>query len=154
MTARPVIIVHDADQAVAALTAAAATGQAVILASAPGAAGCAGVGWWAALTAQAHLQVPDADGQPVLDCGDAAGLALAALRQGVAAIAVHSALPSYPALAEIADRMGGRLVDLNRPTLDLAGARDAVAASRDFLLANRSDLWAENAGFRTDTGSE
>lgn len=154
MTATPVIIVHDAEQAAAALTAAAATGSAVILASAPGAAGYAGAGWWTALVARARKRVPGAGGQSVLDCGDAAGLALAALRQGVTAIAVSSSLPSYPALAEIAARRGSRLVDLNRPTLDLAGVQDAVRTSRDFLLATRPDARSENAGFRTDTGTE
>jgi len=73
MSLPPCVIVHDLDGARAAL----APGLPVTLLSATGAGVFAGVGWWRALlTACGHT------GPDLLDCGDAPGRALAALRAG------------------------------------------------------------------------
>jgi hypothetical protein len=72
----PAVIVHGLAQARAAL----APGLPVTLLSAPGAALYAGVGWWRALVAascEGGASPPD-----ILDCADAPGRALEALRHG------------------------------------------------------------------------
>ena len=68
-------MVHHLEQARAALAAAAEAGCAIELRSAPGAAGYAGVGYLKALGEQAGQEL-------VIDCGEDAGLAMAALRTG------------------------------------------------------------------------
>jgi len=75
-----VIIVHSLDQAVAALKAAARTGRPIVLSSAPDAGIYAGPGWFGAVVAAAREAVPDARFSAILDCGDQAGAALAAIR--------------------------------------------------------------------------
>ncbi|MGI9508338.1 MAG: hypothetical protein ACR2QJ_03190 [Geminicoccaceae bacterium] len=71
----PEVIVHHLDQAEAALRAAGEAGKKIQLRSAPDAAASAGVGYLRALG--------DAAGQDLLiDCGDDAGLVMAALRSG------------------------------------------------------------------------
>jgi hypothetical protein len=69
------VVVHDRAQAEAALAAAAEVGCAIWLRSAPGAAGYAGVGYLKALGDVLGHEI-------VVDCGDDAGLAMAALRTG------------------------------------------------------------------------
>src|SRR5262250_1346021 len=94
----PVIVVHSLGHAVAALKAAAAAGRRVTLASAPGAGGYAGAGWFRGhsiasgaggyagagwfrgLVEAAREAVPEAPFSCLLDCGDEAGAVLAALR--------------------------------------------------------------------------
>jgi hypothetical protein len=63
-----------------------AVGRPVVLASAPGVAGLAGAGWWAALTA-ALGQENQSPFLALLDTADQTGQVLAALRAGVKAIA-------------------------------------------------------------------
>ncbi len=77
------IIVHGLDDAVAALAEARSAGHAVTLLSAPGAALYAGCGWWRALVEAARSRHPDVSCTDILDCADATGHALAALRIGV-----------------------------------------------------------------------
>ena len=74
----PAAIVHGADDARLALS----IGLPVTLLSAPGAALYAGCGWWRALVRQALAAFPEVPAEDILDCGDGAGQALAALRIG------------------------------------------------------------------------
>ena len=76
----PAVVVHDLAQANAAL----AAGLALTMLSAPGAGCFAGAGWWRALVAQARATHPDTPCQDVLDCADAPGHAMAAIRLGQA----------------------------------------------------------------------
>ncbi|MFT5538950.1 MAG: hypothetical protein ACI82H_000463, partial [Alphaproteobacteria bacterium] len=82
----PVFIIHDLAQAMAALAAGETAGIAIQLESAPGAAGYAGAGWFAAVIKAARAAHPRARALAVLDCGAEPGLALGAIRQGVDAI--------------------------------------------------------------------
>ena len=74
------VVVHHLEQARAALAAAAELGCAIELRSAPGAAGYAGVGYLKALGDEVGHEL-------LVDCGDDAGLVMAALRTGCRRIA-------------------------------------------------------------------
>lgn len=69
-------------QAKAALAAAESLDVPVTLLSAPDAAASVGPGWFDALVAQARVAYPTVRMNAVLDCGDAPGYALSALRHG------------------------------------------------------------------------
>lgn len=106
--------VHHLDQARAVLRVADEFGCAVRLRSAQGSAGFAGVGFWHAIA--------EAIGQDVVvDCGDDAGLVLAALRTGCREIAYDGPAETASRLTEIAHRTGARLHASPPPrALDLA----------------------------------
>ena len=113
MCRRPQVIVHDLEQAQAALAAGAELGIAIELRSAPGAAAYAGVGYLEALGDQA--------GQALLiDCGDDGGLVMAALRAGCRKLAFSGAAALAERLADMAAQVGLRLVVRARAA---AGAR-------------------------------
>lgn len=104
------IIVRSLDEARAAL--AAAEGKPCRLHSPPGAAGQHGIGWWLALVRILGEEFPGRPFEAVLDCGDAPGLALAAIRAGVPLIRVEGITPEARAgLADIAARAGSTLLD-------------------------------------------
>ncbi len=108
----PAVVIHGLAQAQAAL----APGRAVLLLSAPGAAGFAGAGWWRALVGAAldGRRAPDA-----LDCGDQAGRALEALAAGCG-IVILLPCPGFPGVAA---RAGEAVVMSARPpALDLGQA--------------------------------
>ena len=117
----PVIIVHSLAHAVAALSAAAEAEAPVILASAPDAGIYAGPGWFGALVAAARAAVPAAKGAVLLDCGDDAGAAQAAIRAGIEGIVFTGRADVAKHLADIASQRGTRLSTI-RPdaALDLA----------------------------------
>ena len=76
------VIVHGLGMACLALRAGQACGRPVTLLSAEGAAAYAGVGWWRAVVAGAREAVPACQATDILDCGEAPGRALEALRAG------------------------------------------------------------------------
>jgi len=78
-----VAIIHGWADAQAALAGARAS---LTLLSAPGAGGYAGAAWFAALAAEGKAAFPHVVQRWVLDCGDAPGHVLAALRAGVRAM--------------------------------------------------------------------
>jgi hypothetical protein len=108
LTLSPVITVHALTHAVAALTAAAASGKSVVLASGPGAGIYGGPGWWRELIAAARAAVPEAVAMALLDCGDDAGAAQAAIRAKVEAILFTGPRDVAERLADIASRSGCR----------------------------------------------
>lgn len=124
------VIVHGFEEARAALAAAAEAGRAVTLLSAPGAAGYAGIGWWRALVAAARASVPDAVADDVLDCGELAGLAVAALHGGCPAVVFTGPDAQAERLAALARVCGARMLRTAPPALDLAlpGALRRLAA--------------------------
>ncbi len=75
---RPFVI-HSLDDARAAL-AAAEPGVAVTLQSAPAAGVHGGIGWFERLVAAAQAEFPQARVNAILDCGDAPGAVLEAVR--------------------------------------------------------------------------
>jgi hypothetical protein len=97
------VVVHHLEQARAALAAAAAAGCAIELRSAPGAAGYAGVGYLKALGEQAGQEL-------VIDCGEDAGLVMAALRTGCRRLVFSGSEEVRRRLADMAEQLGAELI--------------------------------------------
>lgn len=124
----PAVVIHRLADARAAL----AAGCPVTLLSAPGAALYAGSLWWRALierTRTDHAGVPMED---ILDCADASGLALGALRIGQRLLVLDPRAPGWHAVAAIAASEGGALLAARPPALDLA-QRGAARRLHDWL---------------------
>jgi fructose/tagatose bisphosphate aldolase len=96
-------------EARAAAAAARARGTPLLLVSAPGAGSHAGGGWWRKLCDALTAEFPDLAITAVLDCGDAPGAVLAALRAGVTDILFDGDAAVAARLAAIAERHGARL---------------------------------------------
>ena len=137
---RPAIVVHDLDQATAALRASAAAGVPVTLWSTPGAAAYAGLGFLRAVLSQAAEAVPEADHDAVVDCRGSAVLAHEALSRGFAGVAFAGRGAMRKALQAIADEHGGRLVTAGpgRGALDLAHSAQPERDSADYLANRRA----------------
>ena len=127
------IIVHDLAHVRAALAAAADLGVAVTLTSAPDAAAYLGSGAFKAMIDLGRREFPQVPLTAVLDCGDAPGLALGALRIGIPAVRLHAAPDVLARVADIAGQLGAVLDTDDRPGLDLARERDPEAACRRWL---------------------
>jgi hypothetical protein len=112
----PSVVIYGLADARAAL----AEGLPVTLLSAPAAALFAGSGFWHALVAQAKAEHPDVSAPDILDCGDAAGQALAALRLGQRILVLTESTPGRKAVAAIAAASGAVLLAERPPALDLA----------------------------------
>jgi hypothetical protein len=116
----PAVIVHgraDVD-AVMALR------RPVTLLSAPGAGVYAGCLWWRALVDHARATVADNAASAlitdILDCADASGLALGALRCGVSRIVLWPQAPGRTAVSAIAEAQGGYVLPHAPPALNMA----------------------------------
>jgi len=117
----PAVIVHGLADAKAAL----APGLPVTLLSAPGAAMFAGCLWWQEVVAAARAVHRDTEAIDILDCADASGMAMGALRSGVCRLVLWADAPGWNAVAAIAECRGGFVLARAPPALDLA-QRDAV----------------------------
>jgi len=118
------VVVHDAVQAAAALAAAAESlpqDAALLLLSAPGAALYLSPRLFLAITGPALANM-----LPVLDCGTAAGHALAALRAGCPAL-VLAPCPASAVVAAAAAEAGACLWPTPPPALDMATLRPGQA---------------------------
>src|SRR4051812_48207499 len=102
MIVYPAVIVHGLADARAVL----APGVPVTLLSGPGAAGYAGCQWWRAMIAAARRAHPATEATDILDCGDAPGLAMSALRMDVCRLVLADG-PAWTAVAQIVARQGG-----------------------------------------------
>ena len=111
-------MIHALAHAVAALSAAVEAERGVTLLSAPDAGIYGGPGWWRELIAMARATVPAAQCTALLDCGDDAGAAQAALRAGVETIVFTGRADVARRLADIARQRGARLMT-ERPVPDL-----------------------------------
>ena len=128
------IIVHSLAQARAAIGAAAALGVPVSSQSAPGAGAYAGAPWWQALIEAAAAEHPGTAISSILDCGEDAGAALAALRLGLRHLRFTGAAAARQRLDGIAAALAARIEDeTSDATLDLLDQRDPAAACRTFL---------------------
>ncbi len=127
------VIVHNLAPARAALAAASALEAPVTLMSAPGAAAYLGAGYFQAMIEQARAEFPSVPAPALLDCGDKAGLALAALRQGVEAVRFNGKKDVEAKIAEIARKHGAELRTDAPPALDLLDHADPEAACRAWL---------------------
>jgi hypothetical protein len=123
------IVVHGLPH----LRQATAPGLPVTLLSGPGAAIYAGCGWWRALMALGAGGNPD-----ILDCADAAGRAMEALRAGCRLLVLDPALPAWPLVASRAAAVGGTLLPERPAALDLAQP-GAIRHIRAWLEGDTAD---------------
>jgi hypothetical protein len=121
------VVVHDLGQARAVLAAAAEVGLEVQLRSAPDAAAYAGVGYLQALGEAAGQEL-------VVDCGDDAGLVMAALRTGSRRLAFSGPRDVHARLADMARQLGADLVHEAEPpsVIELDSDEAAPAIRRRF----------------------
>lgn len=133
--AMPAVVVYEAAGAAAALALAGPRG--VLLLSAPGAAGLLGAPWFLGLAAEAAARVPPPlpPWQAALDCADAPGHALAALRAGARLLVLDPACPAFAAVAAAAAEVGAALLPARPPALDLRGIDPARPAGRARIAA-------------------
>jgi hypothetical protein len=124
----PAVVVHGLAHARTVL----AIGRAVTLLSAPGAALFAGCGWWRAVIERARDEHPGVPIDDVLDCADASGLALGALRAGQRLLVLSPTAPGWQSVAAIAASLGGEVVTSRPPALDMA-ERNAARRLHDWL---------------------
>jgi hypothetical protein len=127
------VIVHSLEHARAACRAARALGRPLCLRSAPAAAGYAGPAWFREIGLAIAEEFPDVAAVTSLDCGDAPGDALAALRAGVKTIRLRVPRRVRDKVVAIAAASGARLDDDRRRALDLDGLADPESACRDWL---------------------
>lgn len=122
------IVVHGCAQAQDALR----PGIAVALLSAVGAASLGGPAWWRGLVEAARETHPDTDFIDILDCADAPGFAMAALRLGQKHLILWDQCPAFHAVQSAAATIGA-VVHSKRPAaLDL-GERGAHRRLEDYL---------------------
>jgi hypothetical protein len=137
----PAIVFHSLAQAKAALRAAGELGLPVTLISAFAAAGYAGPGWFRSVVEQARAAHPGVEVTAMLDCGEFSGLALGALRDGVACIRFSG--DTFDKIADIAGQYGATVIAERPEALDLAVIErkgwDMVRASREWLEKRRND---------------
>ena len=126
----PAVVIHDLAHARVAL----AIGRPITLLSSPGAALFAGCGWWRAVVERARAEHADTAMEDILDCADAPGLALGALRIGQHLLVLSPNSPGWQSVAAIAASLGGEVLTSRPPALDMAD-RDAVRRLADWLQA-------------------
>jgi hypothetical protein len=132
------IVIHSPAHARAAFAAAASLAVPVTLASAPGAGVYAGPGWFKKTIEIASSDYPAVEFTSVLDCGDEAGMVLAALRHGVLRVRFDGPDAVAARLADIAGQCGAVIErGALEPALDLLGQDDAETICRTFLAAER-----------------
>jgi hypothetical protein len=112
----PAVVVHSLSHARAVL----APGQPVTLLSARGAALYAGAAWWLALVKRARFENAAVALEDILDCADASGLALGALRLGQGIIILETEAPGRASVAAIAASLGCEALTLRPPALDMS----------------------------------
>jgi hypothetical protein len=88
--------------------------------SAPGAALFAGCLWWRHVVVAAGTEYPHTETIDILDCADASGLAMGALRSGVHCLVLWPQAPGHAKVAAIAAGQGGFVLPKAPPALDLA----------------------------------
>jgi hypothetical protein len=114
----PAVVIHGSTDMRRVL----AIGYPITLLSAPGAALYAGCGWWRALIEHARHAYPSSLFEDILDCADASGLALGALRAGQRRLVLTRTAPGWAAVAAIAQSLGGKVLGSRPPSLDMADA--------------------------------
>jgi hypothetical protein len=128
-------MVHELAHAFAVRSAAQIHGLPVLLISAPGAVRTGGAGWWRQLVAQATTATPHADAKSILDCGEETGMALAAIREGVEAIALSAPEPALESVRDIAEQSGVSLQSIDwDDVFDLLGSNDPQADCENHLV--------------------
>lgn len=126
-------MIHSLAHAVAALEAAEDAGASVTLLSPPDFAAYGGAGFFNAIVRRARAKVPAAKSEAVIDCGDAPGLALAALRAGAEAVRFGGRRIVREKIAAIAAAHGAKFFTTRPQALDLLDLD--VANARETCLA-------------------
>jgi hypothetical protein len=130
-----ILCIHSAAEARTARALAGPTGEGAALRflSAPGAASYLGAAGFRAILGEEWPQA-------ILDCGDAPGRALEALRLGCPAVVLAPHVPAFAALVGIAAAQGAVLLPARPPHLDLArvdlGKPAGLAYLRRFLAGS------------------
>ena len=127
------VVVHDLNQARIALAAARTAGKPITLLSAPAAASAVGPAWFATLVRTVRAEFPDLEIEAILDCGRAAGRAMAALQAGFNGIVFTGSEGVLLKLADIGEDQRCTLYDTRPKALDLMAERDPAAACRAWL---------------------
>ena len=135
---RQAIIVHSLEDARAALAAAAELGVPIALRSAPGAAAYLGPQIFRAIIEAARAEYPEVNAVGVLDCGEDAGFALAALRHGIERVRVNLPAETRARVADIARQHGGAVDDDPAAALDLLDCDTPAEQCRSWLLKPRN----------------
>jgi hypothetical protein len=129
------VIVHSLDHARLALAAARAAKKPIVLRSAVGAASYVGAGWFAAMVARAAREFPGVNFTESLDCGEEAGHAMAALREGVRMVRLSGPKKLRAKVASMAKKSGAVLDEDDSPALDLLEVDNPAAALREWLAS-------------------
>ncbi len=124
---------HGIAHARAAAAAAAALGVAVRIRSAPGAAAYGGAGWFLEMIDIVRAEYPNARIEASLDCADAPGYAMAALRRGAEMIRFRGTKTAGEKIAQLADARGAVWDKSRAAPLDLSGIGDPESACLGWL---------------------
>jgi hypothetical protein len=127
------VVVHDLAQARIALAAARVAGKPITLLSAPAAASAVGPAWFATLVRTVRAEFPDLEIESILDCGRAAGRAMAALQSGFNGIVFTGTDAMFYKLADIGEDNRCTLYDARPNALDLLAEKDPAAACQAWL---------------------
>ena len=122
---RRAIIVHDRGQALAALDAAKTTGAPVLLLTAPGAARYAGPDYLFALVAEALAARQGTPAETAIDCGEDAGVAMAALRAGWKTLVFVGPAAVREKIESMAEQMGAAVLADAPEAVDIGTGPDA-----------------------------
>ena len=117
----PAVVVHGLADARRAL----AFGMPVTLLSAPGAALFGGCAWWRALVRLVRAEFADVTIDDILDCADASGLAVGALRIGQRAIVLDRAAPGCGSVVAIAASLGAEVLAHRPEAIDMSKPAEA-----------------------------
>jgi hypothetical protein len=132
MIVHPAVIVHGLADATAALS----LGLPVTLLSAPGAGLFAGCQWWREMVARARVACPDTEFIDILDCADASGAAVGALRSLICRLVLWPDAPGWTEVAAIAAAQGGFVLVQAPEALDLR-ERNAIRRLPAWLRDSR-----------------
>ncbi len=124
---------HGIAHARAAAAAAATLGVAVRIRSAPGAAAYGGAGWFLEMIDIVRAEYPNARIEASLDCADAPGYAMAALRRGAEMIRFRGTKTAGEKIAQLADARGAVLDKSRAAPLDRSGIGDPESACLGWL---------------------
>jgi len=132
--------VHSLDHLRAALTAGAERGLPVVALSAIGASGFAGAGWFASLVEQGRAEFPGVPLTAILDCGDRAGDAIAALNRGLPHLIFAGHPVAAESLADIAAQCGAAILTTRPASCDLINASDPYYTARTHCASLEGSL--------------
>jgi hypothetical protein len=132
-----VVLVLDWQQTKAILEAARAVGRTLTLITPRAAAETYGAGYLGALQDRADLEFPDVAFTLVVDCGEAAGYAMACLRAGVRTVSLQGAPEVVAKVADIARQKGAAVAERPAQALDLAAALAALLGSAPTKRSHR-----------------